>query len=72
MCGRFKEAGLLVLVDAMWGNGAGWFPRILAGGKTRVVEIHAERHPLFPEMSRPSPSRPTYRRRPGQSAGDRR
>jgi phosphomannomutase len=53
-----KVAGLTVLVDAMWGNGAGWFPRILDGGRTRVVEIHAERHPLFPEMSRPEPIPP--------------
>jgi phosphomannomutase len=42
----------------MWGNGAGWFPLILGGGKTRVVEIHAERNPLFPEMSRPEPIPP--------------
>jgi phosphomannomutase len=56
--GPIKEAGLTVLVDAMWGNGAGWFPRILEGGKTRVVEIHAERNPLFPEMSRPEPIPP--------------
>jgi phosphomannomutase len=53
-----KDAGLTVLADAMWGNGAGWFPRILDGGKTRIVEIHAERHPLFPEMSRPEPIPP--------------
>jgi alpha-D-glucose phosphate-specific phosphoglucomutase len=53
-----KEAGLTVLVDAMWGNGAGWFPRILEGGQTRVVEIHAERNPLFPEMQRPEPIPP--------------
>jgi phosphomannomutase len=53
-----KDAGLTVLVDAMWGNGAGWFPRILDGGKTRIIEIHAERHPLFPEMSRPEPIPP--------------
>jgi phosphomannomutase len=53
-----KDAGLTVLVDAMWGNGAGWFPRILGGGKTRVVEIHAERRPLFPEMGRPEPIPP--------------
>jgi alpha-D-glucose phosphate-specific phosphoglucomutase len=53
-----KEAGLTVLVDAMWGNGAGWFPPILNGSKTRVVEIHAERNPLFPEMSRPEPIPP--------------
>jgi phosphomannomutase len=53
-----KDAGLLILVDAMWGNGAGWFPRILGGGRTQVVEIHAERNPLFPEMGRPEPIPP--------------
>ena len=53
-----KDAGLTVLVDAMWGNGAGWFPRILEGGKTRIVEIHAERNPMFPEMQRPEPIPP--------------
>ena len=52
------DAGLTVLVDAMWGNGAGWFPRILGGGKTRVIEIHAERNPAFPEMARPEPIPP--------------
>ena len=53
-----KEAGLKVLVDTMWGNGIGWFPRLLAGGKTIVEEIHNYRNPLFPEMSRPEPIPP--------------
>lgn len=53
-----KDAGLVVLVDAMWGNGAGWFTRILGGGKTRIVEIHSEHNPLFPEMCRPEPIPP--------------
>ena len=53
-----KDAGLTILVDAMWGNGAGWFPRILGGGKTRIIEIHGERQPLFPEMLRPEPIPP--------------
>ena len=53
-----KDAGFTVLVDAMWGNGAGWFSRILSGGRTKVIEIHAERHPLFPEMARPEPIPP--------------
>ena len=53
-----QDAGLTILVDPMWGNGAGWFPRILGGGKTRIVEIHAERNPLFPGMSRPEPIPP--------------
>ncbi|MBE9523701.1 MAG: phosphoglucomutase/phosphomannomutase family protein, partial [Chloroflexi bacterium] len=53
-----KDAGLKILVDPMWGNGAGWFPRLLGGGKTEVIEIHNTRHPLFPEMSRPEPIPP--------------
>ncbi len=53
-----KDAGLTVVVDCMWGNGAGWFPHILAGGKTRIVEVHSERNPLFPGMSRPEPIPP--------------
>ena len=50
-----KDAGLTVLVDCMWGNGAGWFPRILGGGRTKIRQIHAARNPLFPGMSRPEP-----------------
>lgn len=53
-----KDAGLTVLVDCMWGNGAGYFPRLLADGKTRVIEIHNERNPTFPEMKRPEPIQP--------------
>ncbi len=36
-----------VLVEPMWGAGAGWIPRLLAGGKIRVTEIHSERNPWF-------------------------
>lgn len=53
-----RDAGFTVLVDPMWGNGAGWFPRLLGGGRTRVVEVHSERNPLFPEMIRPEPIPP--------------
>ena len=53
-----KEAGFNILVDPMWGNGAGWFTRLLAGGKTQITEIHAERNPIFPEMNRPEPIPP--------------
>jgi alpha-D-glucose phosphate-specific phosphoglucomutase len=55
---RIKNAGLKIVVEPMWGNGAGWFTRILSGGKTAVTEIHAERNPLFPEMKRPEPIPP--------------
>lgn len=53
-----KDAGFTVMVDAMWGNGAGWFTSLLEGGKTRVIEIHNTRNPSFPEMKRPEPIRP--------------
>lgn len=53
-----KEAGLKVLVDPMWGNGAGWFQRLLSGGRTTIEEIHNVRNPIFPEMSRPEPIPP--------------
>lgn len=56
--GPIKAAGYDVLVDCMWGNGAGWFPRLLAGGATRVHEVHNERNPIFPKMSRPEPIPP--------------
>jgi len=55
---RLRSAGLTVMVDAMWGNGAGWFARFLSGGNTRVFQIHGERNPVFPEMDRPEPIPP--------------
>ncbi|HNS39154.1 MAG TPA: phosphoglucomutase/phosphomannomutase family protein, partial [Promineifilum sp.] len=56
--GPIKAAGFNVLVDCMWGNGAGWFPRLLAGGATQVHEVHNERNPIFPKMARPEPIPP--------------
>jgi len=53
-----KNAGFQILVDAMWGNGAGWYPKLLSGGKTRIEEIHNKRNPIFPEMERPEPIEP--------------
>lgn len=53
-----KNAGLNVLVEPMWGNGIGWFPHLLNGGKTTVEEIHNQRNPIFPEMKRPEPIPP--------------
>ncbi len=53
-----RSADLKVLVDCMWGNGAGWFTKLLAGGKIQILEIHNERNPSFPEMKRPEPIPP--------------
>lgn len=53
-----KAAGLKIVVEPMWGNGIGWLPRVLEGGKTTVTEIHNTRNPIFPEMARPEPIPP--------------
>ncbi len=55
---RIKKAGLSLLVDAMWGSGIGWFPRVLGGDKTQVSEIHNVPNPLFPGLGRPEPIPP--------------
>ncbi len=41
----------------MWAM-AGWFTRLLSGGKTEIIEIHNQRNPAFPEMKRPEPIPP--------------
>ncbi len=43
-----RRAGLKIAVDSMYGAGAGYFKALLSGGTTEVVEINAERNPLFP------------------------
>jgi alpha-D-glucose phosphate-specific phosphoglucomutase len=53
-----RKAGLRIMLDPMWGNGAGWFPRLLGGDKTQLFEIHNTRNPIFPEMKRPEPIQP--------------
>ncbi|NOX61919.1 MAG: phosphoglucomutase/phosphomannomutase family protein [Chloroflexi bacterium] len=53
-----RDAGLTVVVDNMWGNGSGWLSRLLGGGATQIIEVHAERNPIFPEMKRPEPIPP--------------
>jgi phosphomannomutase len=52
-----KAAEVSVLVDPMWGAGAGWMGRLLAGGKIRVTELHTERNPYFGGVN-PEPIRP--------------
>ena len=53
-----KDAGMNILIDPMWGNGAGWFPKLLGGGKSKIDEIHNVRNPIFPDMIRPEPIPP--------------
>ena len=49
-----RQANLKVVYDAMYGAGAGYLNKLLAGGTTRLIEINGERNPLFPGI-RPEP-----------------
>ena len=55
---RLKAAGLKIVVDPMWGVGAGYLPRLIGGGATELIEIQNTRNPLFPGMARPEPIPP--------------
>jgi phosphomannomutase len=52
-----KSADMDVLVEPMWGAGAGWLSRLLGGGRLRIDEIHQERNPFFGGVN-PEPIRP--------------
>src|SRR5919204_969097 len=43
----FRGAGYTLVCEPLFGSAAGYFPRLLGGGKTRVVELHSERNPYF-------------------------
>jgi len=45
---RIRQADLRIVVDSMYGSGAGYFETLLSGGSIEVTEINAERNPLFP------------------------
>ncbi|MGD0247609.1 MAG: phosphoglucomutase/phosphomannomutase family protein [Candidatus Limnocylindrales bacterium] len=44
---RLRAADVGLLVDPLYGSGATWIPRLLAGGRIRVTELHSERNPYF-------------------------
>ncbi len=52
-----RAADVNILVEPMWGAGAGWISRLLAGGRIRVTELHQERNPYFGGVN-PEPIRP--------------
>ena len=63
-----KGADAHILVEPMWGAGAGWLSRLLAGGRIRVTEIHQERNPYFGGVN-PEPIRPHIDEALGMLAG---
>jgi phosphomannomutase len=52
-----RAADVSVLVEPLYGAGSGWIPRLLAGDRIRVTEIHGERNPYFGGVN-PEPIRP--------------
>ena len=45
---KLRQAELKVVVDPMYGAGTGYFKTLLGGGAIKVLEINAERNPMFP------------------------
>jgi phosphomannomutase len=43
----FRAAGYTVVCETLFGSASGYFPKLIGGGKTKVVELHAERNPYF-------------------------
>jgi phosphomannomutase len=58
---RLAAADIRVLVEPLYGSGAGWISRLLAGGHAgghaHVHELHLERNPFFGGLN-PEPIRP--------------
>ena len=51
---QLRQARLKIVIDPMYGAGAGYFNMLLGGGAIQLVEINNERNPLFPGI-RPEP-----------------
>ncbi len=45
---ELRRARLKLVVDSMYGSGAGYLKRLLDGAAIELVEINSERNPLFP------------------------
>ncbi len=52
-----RAADVRLLVEPLWGSGAGWMSRLLRGGAIHVTELHQERNPYFGGVN-PEPIRP--------------
>ncbi|MDP6495596.1 MAG: phosphoglucomutase/phosphomannomutase family protein, partial [Dehalococcoidia bacterium] len=50
-----RGSNLDIVVDPMFGAGAGYFPTLLEGGSARITEMHGHRNPAFPGMAQPEP-----------------
>ena len=50
-----RRANLRIVVDAMYGAGAGVLQKLLGPGMRPIIAIRTERNPLFPGMKGPEP-----------------
>jgi phosphomannomutase len=54
---KIRAADKRVLVETLYGCGAGWYTRLLGDGRMTVRELHTERNPYFGGVN-PEPIRP--------------
>jgi phosphomannomutase len=54
---KIRAADRRVLVEPLYGSGAGWFTRLLGDGRLTIRELHTERNPFFGGVN-PEPIRP--------------
>ena len=45
---KLRQAKMKIVIDSMYGSGAGYFKALLGGGTINIVEINSERNPSFP------------------------
>ena len=49
------KGNLKIVVDSMYGAGAGYFKMLLADSSHQIIEINDNRNPSFPDMKQPEP-----------------
>jgi phosphomannomutase len=52
---ELRQNRLRIVIDSMYGAGAGYLKTLLGEGNMGVVEINDERNPLFPGLKQPEP-----------------
>ena len=45
---ELRQAGMKIVIDSMYGAGAGYFKALLGDGVIELIEINSQRNPLFP------------------------
>ena len=52
---EIRRARLKIVIDPMYGAGAGYFEKLLAGGAIKLIGINSVRNPAFPGIQQPEP-----------------